>query len=67
MLSSSREQIIFKDLSASRPRPRPSKCVLEDVLETKDVLEDSTSGIMSIRKFEFCIESFKIFWESFFL
>ena len=28
---------------ASRPRPRTSKCVLEDVLETQDVLEYSTS------------------------
>ena len=28
---------------ASKPRPRTSKCVLEDVLEAKDVLEDSTS------------------------
>ena len=29
--------------SIPRPRPRTSKCVLEDVLEAKDVLEDSTS------------------------
>ena len=28
----------------SRPSPRTSKCVLEDVLEAKDVLEDSTSA-----------------------
>ena len=28
----------------SRPRQRTSKCVLEDVLEAKDVLEDSTSA-----------------------
>ena len=44
--SSSRGQANFRGLEASRPRPRPrtSKCVLEDVLEAKDVLEDSTSG-----------------------
>ena len=46
LLSSSRGQANFRGLEASRPRPRPrtSKCVLEDVLEAKDVLEDSTSG-----------------------
>ena len=33
----------FRGLEASRPRPRTSKSVLEDVLEAKDVLEDSTS------------------------
>ena len=46
VLSSSRGQANFRGLEASRPRPRPStsKCVLEDVLEAKDVLEDSTSG-----------------------
>ena len=27
-----------------RPRPKTSKCVLEDVLEAKDVFEDSTSA-----------------------
>ena len=45
VLSSSRGQANFRGLEASRPRPRPrtSKCVLEDVLEAKDVLEDSTS------------------------
>ena len=45
VLSSSREQANFRGLEASRPRPRPktSKSVLEDVLEAKDVLEDSTS------------------------
>ena len=43
MLSSSPGQGIFRGLEASRPRPRTSKCVLEDVLEAKDVLEDSTS------------------------
>ena len=31
-------------LEASRPRPRTSKCVLEDVLVAKDVLEDSISA-----------------------
>ena len=50
VLSSSRRQANFRGLEASRPRtspsrprPRTSKCVLEDVLEAKDVLEDSTS------------------------
>ena len=45
VLSSSRGQGNFRGLEASRPRPRTSKCVLEDVLEAKDVLEDSTSVI----------------------
>ena len=57
VLSSSRGQANFRGLDASRPRPRPrtwpsrprprprtSKSVLEDVLEAKDVLEDSTSA-----------------------
>ena len=54
VLSSSRGQANFRGLEASRPRPRTwplrprprprtSKSVLEDVLEAKDVLEDSTS------------------------
>ena len=43
LLSSSRGQANFRGLEASRPRPRTSKSVLEDVLEAKDVLEDSTS------------------------
>ena len=38
VLSSSRGQVNFRGLEASRPRPRTSKCVLEDVFE------DSTSG-----------------------
>ena len=42
VLSSSRGQANFRRLEASRPRT--SKCVLEDVLEAKDVLEDSTSA-----------------------
>ena len=42
VLSSSRGQANFQGLEASRPRPRTSKSVLEDVLEAKD--EDSTSG-----------------------
>ena len=42
VLSSSRGQANFRGLEASRPRT--SKCVLEDVLEAKDVLEDSTSA-----------------------
>ena len=40
-LSSSRGQANFRGLEASRPRPRTSKCVLE----AKNVLEDSTSGL----------------------
>ena len=40
LLSSSRGQANFRGLETSRPRPRTSKCVLEDVLEAKDVLED---------------------------
>ena len=42
LLSSSRGQDNFRELEASRPRT--SKCALEDVLEAKDVLEDSISG-----------------------
>ena len=42
-LFSSRERGNFRGLEASRPRT--SKCVLEDVFEAKDVLEDSTSGV----------------------
>ena len=58
VLSSSRGQGNFRGLEASRqgqgleasrPRPRTSKCVLEDVLEAKDVLEDSTSAIWLVR------------------
>ena len=41
VLSSSRGQGNFRGLEASKPRT--SKCVVEDVLEAKDVLEDSTS------------------------
>ena len=44
VLSSSRGQANFRGLEATRPRPRTSKSVLEDVLEAKDVLKDSTSG-----------------------
>ena len=61
VLSSSRGQGNFRGLEASRPRPRPRtwpsrprprtwKCVLEDVLEAKDVLEDSTSDFCRIIK-----------------
>ena len=45
VLSSSRGQGNYRKLKASRPRPRPSKCVLEDVFEAKNVLEDSTSVV----------------------
>ena len=44
VLSLSRGQANFRGLEVSRPRPRTSKSVLEDVLEAKDVLEDSTSA-----------------------
>ena len=44
VLSSSRGQAKFRGLEASRPRPKTSKYVLEDILEAKDVLKDSTSG-----------------------
>ena len=45
VLSSSQGQANFRGLQVSRPRPRTSKCVLEDVLKAKDVLEDSTSAV----------------------
>ena len=45
VLSSCRGQGDFRGFEASRPRPRTSKCVLEDVLQAKDVLADSTSGV----------------------
>ena len=47
VLSSSRGQANFRGLEASRPRPRTSKCVLEDVLKAKDVLEVSSSELNS--------------------
>ena len=43
VLFSSRRQGVFKDLQGSRSRPRTLNCVLEDVLEAKNVLEDFTS------------------------
>ena len=43
VLSSSRGKGNFRGHEASRPRLRTSKCVLDDVFEAKDVLEDSTS------------------------
>ena len=43
VLFSSRGQGNFWGLEVSRPRPRTSKCILEDVLKAKDVLEDSNS------------------------
>ena len=52
VLSSSRGLSNFRGIEALRPRTwrlrprtRTSKCVLEDVLEAKDVLEDSTSAL----------------------
>ena len=57
VLSSSRGQANFRGLEASTPRPRTwpsrpstSKCVLEDVLEAKDVLEDSTSASNDLQR-----------------
>ena len=50
LLSSSRGQANFRGLETSRPRPRTSKCVLEDVLEAKDVLEDSTSDKQLVQR-----------------
>ena len=47
MLSSSRGQGNFRGPKASRQRT--SKCVLEDVLDAKDVLEDSTSAFQVSR------------------
>ena len=44
VLSSSRGQGKFRGLEASKPKPRTSKSVLEDVLEAKDILDDSTSA-----------------------
>jgi len=51
LVSSTEDRPIFEDVEGlrprtwlSRPRPRTSKTVLEDVLEAKDVLEDATSG-----------------------
>ena len=55
VLSSSRGQANFRGLEASRPRPRTSKSVLEDVLEAKDVLEDSISAALILLCF--CAES----------
>ena len=49
VLSSSREQGNFQGLEASMSRRRISKCVLEDVLEAKDVLDDSNSGNSSLK------------------
>ena len=43
VLSSSQRQGNFRGLEALRPRPRTSKCGHDDVLDAKDVLEDSTS------------------------
>ena len=38
-------KILLERTWTSRPRPRTSKCVLEDVHEAKDVLDDSTFGM----------------------
>ena len=58
VLSSSRGQGNFRGLEASRPRPRTSKCVLEDVLEAKNVLEDSTSDSCVLGKDTQCLFPF---------
>ena len=47
VLSSNRGRGNFRGLEASRPRPRTLKCVLEDVLEAKNVLDDSASGFFA--------------------
>ena len=44
LLSSSGGQGNFEASRTWLLRPRTSKCVLEDVVEAKDILEDSTSG-----------------------
>ena len=59
VLSSSRGQADFRGLEASRPRPT-SKCVLEDVLEAKDVLEDSTSAYNSV---QICLNVAKCYFQ----
>ena len=46
VLSPSRGQINFRGLEALRPRT--SKCILEDVLEAKDVLENCTSAAYTV-------------------
>ena len=51
LLFLSRGQGNFEGLEASRPRPRTSKCVLEDVLGLEDVLEDSTSGFYCLNNY----------------
>ena len=65
VLSSSRGQANFRGLEASRPRPRTwpsrprprtSNWVLEDVLEAKDVLEDSTLVVTSHFINDFCLQ-----------
>ena len=44
VLSSSRGQVNFRGLEASRPRPRTSKCVLEDSTSGKDCLMEKTNA-----------------------
>ena len=58
VLSSSRGQANFRGLEASRPRPRTSKSVLEDVLEAKDVLEDSTSVKLLVHNFIYSLKCY---------
>ena len=58
VLSSNRGQGNFRGLEALRPRT--SKCVLEDVLEAKDVLEDSTSAYSHLCSQ--CISPLTISW-----
>ena len=70
VLSSSRGQGSFRGLEASRPRPktwpsrprpRNSKCVLEDVLEAKDVLEDPNSDQNMPKIMLFLPKKYKMF------
>ena len=51
VLSSNQGQANFRGLEASRPRPRTSKCVLEEVFEAKDVLENSTCDAWALSSY----------------
>ena len=66
VLSSSRGQGKFRGPEASRPKPRTSKCILEDILEAKDVLEDSTSVDNNLIVVFSRLQFFKTFLQNFF-
>ena len=55
VLSSSRGQANFRGIEASRPRPRTSKCVLEDSSSVTDILK--LTGISEVRRFYICYSS----------